>query len=68
MEKEEKEKDFDIIVQEALDNAHSIKGYTIEQLSDVINRSWPTTRWHLERLEARGVGEPYELGKLKSTK
>ena len=60
MRKEEKKKDFDEIVQEALDNAHSIEGYTIEELSDVINRPWSTTRWHLERLEARGIGEPYE--------
>lgn len=65
MRKEEKKKDFDEIVQEALDNAPSIDGYTIKQLSDVIDRPWSTTRWHLERLEARGIVEPYELERAK---
>ena len=60
-----KKKDLDTILQEALETAPSIEGYTIRQLSDVINSPWSTTRWHLERLEARGIVEPYELGRAK---
>jgi hypothetical protein len=37
-------KDLDEILEEALVNAPSIQGYTIEQLTEVINRPWPTTR------------------------
>jgi len=60
-----KKKDLDTILQEALETAPSIEGYTIRQLSEVINSPWSTTRWHLERLEARGIVEPYELGRAK---
>ena len=61
----EKKKDLDAILQEALETAPSIEGYTIRQLSDVIKSPWSTTRWHLERLEARGIVEPYWLGRAK---
>ena len=60
---EKKKKDFDKILQEALDNAPSIEGYTIEQLSAIIDRPWTTTRWHIECLKARGVVEAHEFGK-----
>jgi len=60
-----RKKDLDDILQDALDNAPSIEGLTIKQLADAINTPWSTTRWHLERLEARGIVEPYELGRAK---
>jgi DNA-binding transcriptional ArsR family regulator len=60
-----KKKDLDEIMEEALANAPSIEGYSIRQLSEVIDSPWSTTRWHLERLEARGIVEPYELGRAK---
>jgi len=63
--KNKRKKDLDEILQDVLENAPSIEGYTIRQLSDVINSPWSTTRWHLERLEARGIVEPYELGRTK---
>ena len=60
-----KKKDLDEIMEEALANAPSIEGYSIRQLSEVIDSPWSTTRWHLERLEARWIVEPYELGRAK---
>jgi len=62
---EKKEKDLDTILQEALETAPSIEGLTIRQLADAIDSPWSTTRWHLERLKARGIVEPYELGRAK---
>jgi DNA-binding transcriptional ArsR family regulator len=58
-------KDLDKIMEEALAKAPSIEGYSIRQLSDIIDSPWSTTRWHLERLEERGIVEPYELGRAK---
>ena len=58
-------KNLDEILREALSTAPSIEGYTIKQLSDVTNIPWSTARWHLERLEARGIVEPFELGRAK---
>jgi len=58
---ERDEKDLDTILQEALETAPSIEGYTIRQLSDVINSPWhPIRGWHIERLEALGIVD--ELG------
>jgi len=55
-----KKKDLDTILQEVLETAPSIEGYTIEgffvtndpQLQKAIRG------WHLERLEARGIKDP----------
>lgn len=58
-----KKKDLDEILQDALENAPSIDGYTIRQLRNVINSPWTRSRWHLERLDARGIVEPYDIGK-----
>ena len=50
---------MDTILQKVLETAPSIEGYTIRQLSDVINNPWrPIRGWHLERLEARGIKDP----------
>jgi DNA-binding transcriptional ArsR family regulator len=62
---EERKKDLDEILEDALKNAPSIEGYTIRSLADVIRNPWPTSRWHLEKLEAHGIVEPYELGRAK---
>ena len=61
--KKERRKSIDEIIQEALENAPTIQGYTIKQLSEITGIPWTTTRWHLERLEARGIVEPYKLGR-----
>jgi len=60
-----KKKSLDEILQEALENAPTIQGYTIKQLSEITGIPWTTTRWHLERLEAKGLVEPYEIGRAK---
>ena len=54
-----KKKDLDTILQEVLETAPSIEGYTIEGFS-ITND--PQLRkaihgWHLECLEARGIGD-----------
>jgi DNA-binding transcriptional ArsR family regulator len=58
-----KTKDLDELLEEALANAPSIEGYSIRQLSETIECPWSTTRWHLGRMEARGIVEPYRLGR-----
>ena len=65
MYRRKKKKSIDEIIQEALENAPTIHGYTIKQLSEITGIPWTTTRWHLERLEARGIVEPYKLGRAK---
>ena len=52
---DDKMKDLDERIKEALDKAPAIQGYTIKELSEITETPWPTTRWHLELLEARGV-------------
>jgi DNA-binding transcriptional ArsR family regulator len=49
-----KRKSLDEILEEALENAPTIQGYTIKQLSEITSIPWTTSRWHLERLEAKG--------------
>jgi len=41
-----KKKSLDEILQEALENAPTIQGYTIKQLSEITGIPWTTTRWH----------------------
>ncbi len=65
MPKNRKKKSLDELLQEALNNAPTIQGYTIKQLSEITGIPWTTTRWHLERLEAKGLVEPYEIGRAK---
>ena len=60
-----KKKDLDTILQEVLETAPSIEGYTIGQLSEVINSSWTIRGWHLERLEARSIAEPFDPQRYK---
>jgi len=52
-------------IKEALAKAPKIEGFTIKQLSEIIDAPWPTTRWHLELLEARGEVEHFEIGRAK---
>lgn len=58
-------KSLDAIIEEALVNAPKIEGYTIKQLAEVTGTPWPTTRWHLELLEARGTVKHFEVGRAK---
>ena len=56
---------LDELLEEELKKAPKIEGYTISQLSELLGVPWPTTRWHLELLEARGVVEHFEIGRAK---
>ena len=58
-------KDLDEKIKEALANAPKIEGYTIKDLAEITQTPWPTTRWHLELLEARGIIEHMNIGRAK---
>lgn len=60
-----KESSLDDAIKKALADAPTIEGYTIKQLAERIDTPWPTTRWHLELLEAKGTVEYVEIGKAK---
>jgi len=55
-----KKKDLDTILQEVLETAPSIEGYTIEGFSVTNDPQLQKAihGWHLERLEARGIKDP----------
>jgi len=59
------EKSLDEAIKEALEEAPKIEGYTIKQIAELTGTPWPTTRWHLELLEARGAVEHFEIGRAK---
>ncbi|MGC1121514.1 MAG: hypothetical protein WBA22_10515 [Candidatus Methanofastidiosia archaeon] len=61
----EKKRDLDKEILEALATAPEIKGLTITQLSEIVDAPWPTTRWHLELLNARGDIKYINLGRAK---
>ena len=48
-------KDIDTILEEALETAPLVEGYTIKEFSDVINSLWKVPRWHLERLDRKYI-------------
>lgn len=48
-------KDLDEMIKDALANAPEIEGYTIKELAEITETPWPTTRWHLELLEANVI-------------
>jgi len=58
-------KSLDELLEEELENAPEIKGYTVKQLAEITGTPWPTTRWHLELLEARGTVEHFNIGRAK---
>lgn len=60
-----KKKTLDELLEEELKNAPRIEGYTVKQLAEITGTPWPTTRWHLELLEARGTVEHYNIGRAK---
>ena len=60
-----KKKDIDEMIRETLEKAPVIQGYTIKELSEITETPWPTTRWHLELLEARGVVKHKPIGRAK---
>lgn len=60
-----KKKDLNGLIKEALVDAPKIEGYTIQELAKRTGAPWPTTRWHLELLEARGVVGHYQVGRAK---
>jgi DNA-binding transcriptional ArsR family regulator len=60
-----KKKDLDTIIEDTLKDAPKIEGFTIKQLAEITETPWPTTRWHLELLEARGVVEHIDIGRAK---
>jgi DNA-binding transcriptional ArsR family regulator len=49
----------------ALDRAPIYEGYTVKELSKDVNMPLPTTRWHLEILEANGRIESSYIGKTR---
>jgi len=63
--RKKREKTLDEMIEESLEKAPKIKGYTIKQLAEITETPWPTTRWHLELLEARGAVEHFEIGRAK---
>ena len=65
MARDEQKKSLDEIIEEALKDAPKFEGYTIKELAEITDTPWPTTRWHLELLEARGVVEHLEIGRGK---
>ncbi|RLB02227.1 MAG: hypothetical protein DRG59_13030 [Deltaproteobacteria bacterium] len=65
MARDEEKKSLDEIIEEALKDAPKFEGYTIKELAEITDTPWPTTRWHLELLEARGVVEHLEIGRAK---
>lgn len=58
-------KNLDKILEESLKDAPKIEGYTIKQLAEITETPWPTTRWHLESLEAKGVVDYTAIGRAK---
>ena len=58
-------KPLDELLEGELKNAPKIEGYTVKQLAEITGTPWPTTRWHLELLEARGTVEHYNIGRAK---
>jgi len=53
------------MIEEALKNAPKIEGYSVKQIAEIIGVPWPTARWHLELLEAKGVVDHYNIGRAK---
>lgn len=67
-EKEKSRKRAKIVherILKALDNAPIYEGYTVKELSKDISMPLPTTRWHLEILEASGKIESSYVGKTR---
>lgn len=60
-----RKRSIDEIIKNALADAPKIEGYTIQQLAKITGAPWPTTRWHLELLEARGAVGHYQVGRAK---
>jgi predicted ArsR family transcriptional regulator len=56
---------LDARIAEALKTAPKIEGYTVKQIAEITETPWPTARWHLELLEARGVVEHLDIGRAK---
>lgn len=65
MARVEKKKNLNGIIEKALVNAPKIEGYTVKELADITRTPWPTTRWHLELLEARGIVQYHQVGRAK---
>jgi len=61
----EHNKKLDELLEDALDDAPTIKGYTIKQLAEITEAPWPTAWWHLERLESRAIVEHFNMGRAK---
>jgi len=61
----DKKKGLDEIIQRALINAPKFEGYTVKELAGITKAPWPTTRWHLELLEARGIVRHYQVGRAR---
>jgi predicted ArsR family transcriptional regulator len=60
-----KKKSLSESIEKALENAPTLKGFTIKQVAEVTKTPWPTARWHLELLEARGVVDHVDIGRAK---
>ena len=64
IEKNDKDR-LDYMIMDALADAPEINGFTIKDLAEATDTPWPTTRWHLEVLEGRGIVEHDKIGKAK---
>jgi len=56
---------IDELITKALSNAPMREGYTVKELSELINKPWNETRWMLEVLEGRGLVRYVEIGRAK---
>lgn len=65
MPRKRKGREIDEQIKKMLEEAPEFEGYTIKELATAINRPWPTTRWHLELLQARGEVKYREIGRAK---
>lgn len=63
--KKDKGSTLDDRITETLKTAPTIEGYTIKEISEITETPWPTARWHLELLEARGAVEHCNIGRAK---
>lgn len=60
-----KDKTFDEIIEEALEDVPEFPKYTISEIAEIADEKCTPTQWHVEILEARDVVEHLEQGREK---
>ena len=60
-----KSKSFDEIVEETIRDMSEPLKYTIEELAEITDEYWGSSRWHVDILESRGVVDHLEQGREK---